>query len=233
MTAHRGAHRRSFLVLSALLAAGAASLLLALGVFGGGGQALADAHPMDRGHAAVPARQVALRQDMRALWEEHITWTRMVIVDFAAGSPSLTTSATRLLRNQTDIGNAIAPFYGKAAGRQLTTLLRAHILIAVDVLTAAKAGDAPGLTRAQKRWTRNADQIAGFLSTANPTAWHRAEMRSMMRHHLKLTTDEAVARLTGAWKADVRAYDGVHVQALHMADMLSDGIISQFPTRFR
>lgn len=231
MTIHP--RRRALLVLPALLAAGAASLLLALGVFGGGAQALADSQTMDRGQADVPARQVALRQDMRALWEEHITWTRMVIVDFAADSPSLTTSATRLLRNQTDIGNAIAPFYGKAAGRQLTTLLRGHILIAVDVLTAAKAGDTPGLTRAQKRWTRNADQIAGFLSSANPTAWPRAEMRSMMRHHLKLTTDEAVARLTGAWGADVRAYDKVHVQALHMADMLSDGIISQFPQRFR
>jgi hypothetical protein len=58
-------------------------------------------------------------------------------------------------------------------------------------------------------------------------------MRSMMRHHLKLTADEAVARLTGDWSADVRAFDKVHVQALHMADMLSAGIVSQFPRRFR
>lgn len=101
------------------------------------------------------------------------------------------------------------------------------------MLTAAKSGDTASLTTAQARWPRNADQIAGFLSSANPAAWPRAEMRSMMRHHLKLTTDEAVARLTGAWSADVRAYDKVHVQALHMADMLSDGIISQFPQRLR
>ncbi len=188
---------------------------------------------MDRGHAAAPVGQAALRQDMRALWEEHITWTRMVIVDFAAETPSLETSAARLFRNQADIGNAIAPFYGRTAGKRLTTLLRGHILIAVDVLTAAKADDAPGLTNAQARWARNANQIADFLSSANPTAWPRAEMRSMMRHHLKLTTDEAVARLTGDWSADVRAFDKVHVQALEMADMLSAGIISQFPQRFR
>jgi hypothetical protein len=55
----------------------------------------------------------------------------------------------------------------------------------------------------------------------------------MMRHHLKLTTDEAVARLTGDWRGDVRAYGRVHIQALHMADMLSAGIIDQFPRRFR
>ena len=188
---------------------------------------------MGEGHGAAPAREVALRQDMRALWEEHIVWTRQVIVDFAAGLPSLTTSEARLLRNQTDIGNAIAPFYGEAAGTHLTGLLREHILIAVDVLTAAKAGDTAGLTRAQARWTRNADQIADFLSSANPTAWPRAEMRGMMRHHLKLTTDEAVARLTGDWSADVRAYGKIQTQILDMADMLSAGIISQFPQRFR
>ena len=101
------------------------------------------------------------------------------------------------------------------------------------MLTAAKAGDAAGLARAQARWTRNADQVAGFLSSANPTAWPRAEMRRMMRHHLKLTTDEAVARLTGDWSADVRAYGTIQAQILDMADMLSAGIIGQFPQRFR
>lgn len=221
------------LTVPALLVAAALGALLALGAPGDGGVAAADAHPAHARRAAIPAREVALRQDMRALWEEHITWTRMAIVDFAAGAPSLDASTARLLRNQTDIGNAIAPYYGKAAGRQLTGLLREHILIAVDVLTTAKAGDQPGLTRAQASWARNGNQIADFLSRANPKAWHRAEMRQMMRGHLKLTTDEAVARLTGDHTADVRAFDKVHTQALMMADMLSAGIVSQFPQRFR
>jgi hypothetical protein len=46
---------------------------------------------------------------MRTLWEEHIAWTRQVIVDFSAGLPSLSASEARLLRNQADIGDAIAP----------------------------------------------------------------------------------------------------------------------------
>lgn len=131
------------------------------------------------------------------------------------------------------IGNAIAPYFGRTAGKRLTGLLREHILIAVDVLVAAKAGDAAAVSAAQARWVRNADQIAGFLSKANPAAWPRRRTRSMMRHHLKLTTDEAVARLTGDRSADVRAYDRVRAQALHMADMLSEGIAGQFPRRFR
>lgn len=232
MRPHARARRRAVLVLPALLAAAALSAFVALSPLGGG-PAIADAHTMAQSRDAVPARQVALRQDMRTLWQEHIVWTRQVVVDFAADLPSLSASEARLLRNQTDLGNAIVPFYGKAAGKRLTGLLRGHILIAVDVLTAAKAGDAPGLARAQARWTANADQVADFLSGANPTAWPRAEMRRMMRHHLKLTTDEAVARLTGDWNADIRAYGKVQTQILHMADMLSAGIISQFPQRFR
>lgn len=233
MSIHAPARRRVLLTIPALLVAAALGALLAFGAPGGGGAQVADAHATHPHRAAVPGREVALRRDMRALWEEHITWTRMAIVDFAAGLPSLDASMTRLLRNQTDIGNAIAPFYGKAAGKQLTGLLREHILIAVDVLTAAKAGDQASLARAQASWARNGNQIADFLSSANPKAWHRPEMRQMMRGHLKLTTDEAVARLTGNWSADVRAFDKVHTQALHMADMLSTGIVSQFPQRFR
>jgi hypothetical protein len=225
------------MIIPGLVAAGAASLALALGgLGGGGGHALADSHaaPHAAHHAvAVTARKEALDQGMRSLWEQHITWTRMVIVDFAAGAPSLPASEVRLLRNQTDIGNAVAHYYGAAAGHRLTALLRSHILIAVDVLSAAKAGDAPGLARAQARWNRNADQIAAFLASANPRSWPRAEMRSMMRLHLTLTTEEAVARLTGDWAGDVRAFDRVHVQALRMADMLADGIVRQFPARFR
>jgi hypothetical protein len=170
---------------------------------------------------------------MRALWEDHVTWTRMVIVDAAAGSPALDASAGRLLRNQADIGRAVGSFYGATAGRQLTGLLRGHIVIAADLLTAARAGDASGVARAQVRWDRNGVRIADFLARANPTAWPRVEMRRMMRHHLALTTAEAVARLKGQWAADVRAYDRVHVQALEMADMLTAGIVSQFPERFR
>ena len=232
MTLQPPARRRILFTIPALLMIAAASALLAFGAPGGGGAALADAHAAHAHGAALPARDVALRQDMRALWEEHITWTRMAIVDFAAGLPSLQASEVKLLRNQTEIGNAIATFYGRAAGKRLTGLLRSHILIAVDVLTAAKAGDTAGLTLAQARWARNGAQIADFLSAANPKAWHRVAMRQMMREHLKLTTAEAVARLTGNWSADVRAFDKVHTQALAMADMLSAGIVSQFPQRF-
>jgi hypothetical protein len=181
---------------------------------------------------SVSTKAAAFSAAMNKLWEDHITWTRMVIVDFAAGLPDLKTAEARLLRNQADIGNAIKPYYGNAAGTKLTGLLRTHILEAVPVLAAAKAGDKPKLTKALAAWYANAHQIAVFLSKANPQAWSLPMMDSMMKRHLALTTKEGVARLQGRWVADVAAYDAVHKEILQMADMLSSGIVEQFPARF-
>jgi hypothetical protein len=181
---------------------------------------------------AVTPKALAFRQGMNKLWEDHITWTRMVIVDFAANLPDLKTAEVRLLRNQADIGNAIKPYYGSAAGNKLTSLLRAHILGAVPVLADAKAGNKAKLARDLKAWYANGHQIAAFLASANPEDWSLPMMDSMMKNHLDLTTQEAVARLQGKWGADVKAYDKVHVEILSMADMLSTGIIDAFPSRF-
>jgi hypothetical protein len=170
---------------------------------------------------------------MRKLWEDHITWTRLVIIGVFEESPGLGTSVQRLLQNQVDIGDAIKPFYGEEAGEQLTALLTEHILIAAEILQAAKSGDTAALEDAVERWYVNADDIAEFLNTANPKNWPLEEMKTMMREHLDLTLEEAVAYLEGNYEASVASYDEVHLQALEMADMLSSGIIQQFPRKFR
>jgi hypothetical protein len=217
------------LALVALIAL--ASALFALGLSGGHS---AQAHSrLAATEPRISAHELAFRNEMRKLWEDHITWTRMVIVSFAADLPDLNPALERLLANQGDIGDAVKPFYGDAAGDRLTALLRDHILIAADLLAAAKAGDAAALADAQERWRANADDIAAFLAAANPRNWPLDEMEAMMHDHLELTTEEAVARLSGDWAADIHAYDEVHRQALGMADMLSTGIVRQFPRRFR
>jgi len=175
---------------------------------------------------------MALHDAMRKLWEDHITWTRVFIISAAGDLPDKATATDRLLQNQVDIGNAIKPYYGDAAGNKLTSLLKEHITTAAEVVAAAKANDSAKLADANKRWFANGDQIADFLSSANPKNWPQGEMRSMMHEHLDLTTKEAVARLHGDWSGDIAAYDAVHQQILKMADGLSMGIINQFPTKF-
>jgi hypothetical protein len=176
---------------------------------------------------------VGIHDGMRKLWEDHITWTRMVIISVASRSDDLGPTLDRLLQNQTDIGNAIKPYYGDAAGDALTALLRDHILIAGEILFAARDGNQEALADAIARWYANADDIAAFLSSANPDNWPLEEMQAMMREHLDVTLREAVARLEGRYADDIAAYDVVHVQALGMADMLSAGIVAQFPNSFK
>ena len=203
------------------------SALTALAVSGGH----ASAHGSSA--QALTQKEVALRIDMRRLWEDHITWTRLAIISLTTGSPDTEATVGRLLKNQADIGNAVKPFYGKAAGEQLTQVLRAHIAIAADLIAAAKAGDAAALAEAQARWARNGDEIATVLNSVNPRYWKLAVLKRELRTHLRLTTEEAVARLQGDWDADVAAYDRIHRHALHVADLLAEGLVKQFPRRFR
>jgi hypothetical protein len=219
------------LTLTALVAFMSAAAALA--VSNSTNMAQAHGNPALHSSPALTAKAVELRTDMRKLWEDHVTWTRLAIISLETGTPDTNATVARLLRNQTDIGNAIKPYYGAAAGNELTKQLRTHILIAADLIAAAKAGDQTKLADAQTRWTANADQIAATLNSVNPRFWKLGAMKAEMHMHLKLTTDEAVARLEGNWNADVAAYDKVVDHILGMSDMLTNGIVKQFPARFR
>jgi hypothetical protein len=185
-----------------------------------------------QGARALTAKQVAFHDQMRKLWEDHITWTRLAIVTFADGSAGFNATAARLLDNQKDIGDAIKPFYGAAAGNQLTSLLNDHITIAVEILQAAKAGDTSELEDATARWYANANDIADFLAAANPKYWPQETMRSAMKTHLDQTLAEAQHELTGDYAASVADYEMIHAHILEMADILSDGIMRAFPKHF-
>jgi hypothetical protein len=169
---------------------------------------------------------------MRKLWTDHVVWTREYIVAAVDGTADADAAAARLMKNQEDIGTAVATYYVKAAGDQLTALLKQHIAIAVDLIKAAKAGDKSAQKQADDRWQQNATDIATFLSNANAN-WPKEALVAMMKTHLSTTTNEVVARLTKDWNGDVKAYDAVYAHILMMADTLTNGIVKQFPEKFR
>ena len=173
-----------------------------------------------------------LKADMRYLWADHATWTRDVIIGLLDQTPDANDALARLLENQVDIGNAIKPYYGDAAGQALTDLLTEHIVLAGDILIAARDGDTQGFTAANTAWYQNGDDISVFLNTANPENWELEPMKMHMNHHLDLTLAEAVAHLEGRHDDEVQAYDEVFEQLMNLADELADGIAKQFPERF-
>lgn len=172
-----------------------------------------------------------LRISLHNLWVEHIVWTRQFVVAAAADQPDASFAAERLLKNQEDIGNAIKPFYGVQAGNQLTSQLKDHITIAVDLLQAAKSGNSTALEEIEKKWYANADEIATLLSAANPN-WTKKDMLSMLNEHLSLTKTEAVARLTGDYATDVTTFDALYKHAISIGDEFTSGIVKQFQEQF-
>jgi len=172
-----------------------------------------------------------VRIALRKLWSDHVIWTRDYIVAAVAGAPDADAAAGRLLRNQDDIGAAFVPYYGDAAGQALTSLLRTHILIAVDLVAAARSGDDAEFKKHDARWSDNAAEIARFLAGANPS-WPEKDVLDLLSLHLKLTKDEAVARLSHDWANDIKAFDDIFTEIMVLADALYDGLVAQFPEKF-
>lgn len=174
-----------------------------------------------------------LRAELRNLWGDHVAFTRMYLESATSDLGDKDATAERLMKNQADLGGALEPFYGETAGARMTALLKSHITIATQVVEAAKAGEDSKKQEAAKRWQQNADEIAAFLSEANPKSWPLEEMQKMMREHLEILSLQVAAHLQKDWKADLAAYDKGHDQILKMADALATGISAQFPQKVK
>lgn len=175
--------------------------------------------------------EVDLMNSMKALWEQHVAWTRMAIISIAANLPDLNCVLKRLLRNPKDMANALKPFYGNKNALQFKNLMENHLTIAAQLVEAAKASNTKAAAAAEKKWYANADDIAAFLSSINPY-WSDEDLKAMLYDHLSLTKKEAVARLAGNYARDIALYDKIENQALAMADALTEGIFKQFPDTF-
>jgi hypothetical protein len=186
---------------------------------------------MSNSNGTSPAA-ASLKLALRRLWADHVIWTREYVVAAVAGTPDAGAAATRLLKNQEDIGNAVVPVYGEPAGQALTDLLKQHIMIAVDLIDGAKAEDNAKFEENDRKWTANVEEIATLLSGANPDNWPKADVTDLLMQHLKLTKDEVVARLQSNWEADVAAFDQIFTEILTVSDVLADGIVKQFPEKF-
>ncbi|TLS50986.1 glycosyltransferase [Paenibacillus antri] len=191
--------------------------------------AAAQAAGNERIHA--DSRTVQLKFGLRKLWVDHAVWTRSYMVSAVAGLDDQEEVLERLSQHQQHLGNAMIPYYGEEAGQRLAELLTEHIRIAGNVVAAAKHGNKPEMEKCNQAWVRNADDIASFLSGANPH-WSKKELQQLLYRHLNLLTDALQARLSRNWRADIAAFDLGEANIIVWADVLADGIVKQFPQKF-
>lgn len=168
-----------------------------------------------------------LRDYFRILWEQHVVWTRLVILGIIFDLPELEFATQRLLRTATDFANALNPFYGEQAAQTFENLFRQHITIAAELVNAAKAGDTNQVNQIWQRWVDNANQIADFLGSINP-AWSAEDWSAMLMEHLELLADNISYILEQNYRASVDGFDDIESQAMEMADMMAEGIVAQF-----
>ena len=169
-----------------------------------------------------------LRDYFRLLWDQHVEWTRMAVMGQLHDLPETDLIVQRLLRNPEDFADVLAPFYGDRAAAEFQKLLTAHLTIASEIVKAVKANDTKAVAEADQRWHDNADQIAAFLAALNPY-WKEEDWNAMLEEHLNLLSENVDQMAEGDYADSIEGYDEMELQALEMADMMSEGIAMQFP----
>jgi hypothetical protein len=197
------------------------------------------ANAADTGHshavtAETPAsaKLQATRAAERKLWRGHAEAVRKVVVAKIAGNAAAEkTAEAGVVANAREIANSISPFYGQAASDKLFNLLAGHYGAVKAYLDASVAKDAKGQSNATDGLTSNADQIATFLSNANPHLPKATVMELLQVHagHHISQIQELIARDAAA-EAKTRAAMLEHMDVL--GDALANGIAAQFPSKF-
>ena len=178
---------------------------------------------------AKKTSKLAYHDEWRKLWEDHITWTRVVIIGILDELPGTNAYVDRLLQNYEDMEDALRPYYGDEA-EVLGDLIKDHLVIAAQILTALNNGQPTDALIAS--WYANGHDIAVQMNKMNPQAWPLQETDQMWKEHLDATLAEAVDHFTGDFAGEVAAYDMVHDMALDMADFISAGVMKEFPSQF-
>lgn len=173
-------------------------------------------------------RQICLMNRIRQLWGQHVYWTRFFIISTAADLGDLEPVTKRLLQNPKDFAGLLTPIYGRKAAGRFEELFTQHLLIAADLVNAAKNGEADKANAARDKWYKNADEIAGFLSCINRW-WDKATWKKMLYSHLEMTEKEATLRLQKNYTADISVFDDIENEAFEMADYMFCGIIRTCP----
>ncbi len=188
-------------------------------------------YPANPSAMGISKAEADLKNHLRMLWEQHVVWTRLTILSIVFGLPDVDQVTNRLLRNPKDFEAALKLFYGDEIASTFADLFTNHLVIAAELVKAAKAGNSGAAADAERRWYANADEIAAFLGSINPY-WSQDDWKAMLHEHLALTKTEAVNLLTGNYSEGISTFDEIEKQALKMADVMAYGIVKQFPDKF-
>jgi hypothetical protein len=220
---------RRTLVLAAGTAAAAGLALPTLADSGStivaGGWQLAAATP-DSGKVAET------KAALRDLWVGHIFWVRgVVFATIAKNGPAAVAAEQAVVGNAKDIAGAIAPFYGQPASDQLFALLAGHYGATKEYLDAAVKKDAAAESKATDHLTANAQEIAVFLSGANPNL-PKDTLEELLLAHGGHHLQQIQELQAGQYEKEAATWGAMKGHIYVIADALTDALAKQFPEKF-
>jgi hypothetical protein len=172
-----------------------------------------------------------LNNVIRKLWTDHVIWTKMAISSIVNDTPDKKNIEKRLLRNPEDFEKLFAEYFNFTIAKKFSELLKEHLLIAADLVIAAKNENKNEINMLNEKWYKNAEEIAEFLSSINQY-WNKKEMEQMMFKHLELVLAQAVSIIDNKYEDSIKLFDETMNQALKMADTYTEGFIKKFPEKF-
>lgn len=175
----------------------------------------------------ISINEVELLEKMNLRWQEHILWTRLLLISIAENLNDLEATQTRLLKNPKDIADVFKLYYGNEIGDEIEKLLTEHLAIGKDLIVALKNNNQEYANLLNTKWYLNADKMAEVFSRINPF-YPKKEICRMLYEHLRLTTIEVIARLKGDYIGDINAYDMIQNEILKMSRFFVSGIVEQF-----
>ncbi len=184
------------------------------------------------GVSKLTPKTVELKVDMRGLWVGHIFWVRNVVMSTKYGDAKAAKVAEgKVVENARAIADTIVPLYGKEAGDKLFGLLAGHYGAVKEYMTVASAGDAGGKGAAVEKLKKNAEEIATFLSSANPN-WPKLTVLGLLMAHVGHHIAQIDQVNSKDYLAEAKTWDGMRKHIYVIADALTDGIVKQFPKKF-
>lgn len=189
----------------------------------------------DHQAAAAPAvdKATATKEALRDLWVEHVFWVRNVVVEtFAGNSAAAAAAEQEVVANAKQIAGAIEPFYGKAASDKLFGLLAGHYGAVKQYLDATVAGSAAKQDAAWKNIGANAEEIAVFLSGANPNL-PIDTLRGLLLGHGGHHVQQIKQLHDKQYAAEAQTWAAMRQHMYVIADALAGAIAKQFPDKFK
>lgn len=190
----------------------------------------------------INEKTLVFRMDSRTLWTKY----SLGLVNYAVSSVAdLSTTPSveqRLTKAATLIGDYFIPYYGIRAGNDIGTALNAIFENGVEfVEVSKKKGNTVPL---QIKWAEQTKALAKLFNDLNPSQYPIILLQEMLEALTKLWADNIHARITNDIILNAESIDGInklvitgianHVNKGYqsLADVLSRGVIAQYPLLF-